>query len=139
MRVLILEDDPAQLAALEETIGAMDAAWRRLAERQDADGEEAETARQAAVGEFRRQDSVFHLTIATIPANPYLFRTVEWLRSEFFTPLDLIHRSRNIQDSVGEHREILAAIRRHDGRTAEASMRQHLESTRLSLDELLKP
>ena len=128
----------AHLDVLEETIVAMDAASRSLDEPHDS-VEDAETARQAAVGEFRRQDSVFHLTIATIPANPYLFRTVEWLRSEFFTPLDLIHRSRNIQDSVGEHREILAAIRRHDGRTAEASMRQHLESTRLSLDELLKP
>jgi len=129
---------PAHLEALEETITAMDVASRGLEEHHESD-EEQETARQAAVGEFRRQDSVFHLTVAAIPANPYLFRTVEWLRSEFFTPLDLLHRSRNMQDSVGEHRAILDAIRRGDGRTAEAAMRRHLESTKLSLDELLKP
>jgi DNA-binding FadR family transcriptional regulator len=128
----------AHVDALGETIVAMDAASRNLEEPHDSD-DDAETARQAAVGEFRRQDSVFHLTIAAIPANPYLFRTVEWLRSEFFTPLDLIHRSRSIQDSVGEHRAILDAIRREDGRTAEAAMQRHLESTKLSLDELLKP
>jgi DNA-binding FadR family transcriptional regulator len=129
---------PAHLEALDETIVAMDGASRGLEEHHDS-VEDQETARQAAVGEFRRQDSVFHLTIAAIPANPYLFRTVEWLRSEFFTPLDLLHRSRNMQDSVGEHRAILDAIRRGDGRTAEAAMRRHLESTKLSLDELLKP
>jgi len=128
----------AHLDALEETIVAMDVASRTLEEGHDSE-EDAEAARQAAVAEFRRQDSVFHLTIAAIPANPYLFRTVEWLRSEFFMPLDLLHRSRNMQDSVGEHRAILDAIRRGDGRTAQAAMQRHLESTKLSLDELLKP
>src|SRR5947209_8071848 len=46
----------AHLEALEETIGAMGAAWRRLEDRLDSDGEEEEAARQTAVAEFRRQD-----------------------------------------------------------------------------------
>jgi DNA-binding GntR family transcriptional regulator len=91
------------------------------------------------VGEFRRQDSIFHLTIAAIPANPYLYRTVEWLRSEFFTPLDLIMRARNMQDSTGEHRAILDAVRERDGASAEAAMQRHLESTRRSLGDLMRP
>jgi len=132
---------PAHLEALEETIGAMDAAWRRLEDRPDNadDGdEEAEAARQTAVGEFRRQDSIFHLTIAAVPANPYLYRTVEWLRSEFFTPLDLIMRVRNMQDSAAEHQAILDAIRDGDADRAEAAMQHHLDTTRRSLDELLR-
>jgi DNA-binding FadR family transcriptional regulator len=126
------------IEALEETIEAMDAAWRRLGERQDSD-EAEEAARQETVGEFRRQDSIFHLTIAAIPANPYLYRTVEWLRSEFFTPLDLIMRIRNMQDSASEHRAILDAVRERDAAGAEAAMQRHLELTRRSLDELLRP
>jgi DNA-binding FadR family transcriptional regulator len=128
----------AHLEALEETIVAMDGASRSLDEPYGSD-EDEEAARLAVVGEFRRQDSVFHLTIAAIPANPYLYRTVEWLRSEFFAPLDLIQRWRNMEDSAGEHRAILDGIRRGDGPSAEAAMRRHLESTRLSLDELLRP
>jgi DNA-binding FadR family transcriptional regulator len=128
----------AHLETLEETIVAMDAASRSLAEPHHSD-EDAEAARQAAVGEFRRQDSIFHLTIAAAPANPYLFRTVEWLRSEFFAPLDLIQRRRNMQDSAGEHRAILDAVRRGDALSAEAAMQRHLESTKSSLDELLRP
>lgn len=129
---------PAHLDALEETLAAMDAASRRLEER-DASGGATDEDRQAAVGEFRSQDSIFHLTIAAIPTNPYLFRTIEWLRGEFFTPLDLIQRSRNIQDSAGEHAAILAAIRERDGDVAAEAMRRHIEATRRSMDHLLEP
>jgi GntR family transcriptional regulator, transcriptional repressor for pyruvate dehydrogenase complex len=128
---------PAHVEALEETIEALDATWRRLEGRHDSE-EDEEAARQAAVAEFRRQDSIFHLTIAAVPANPYLYRTVEWLRSEFFTPLELILRVRNIQDSAAEHRPILDAIREGDAPGAEAAMQRHLESTRRSLGELLR-
>ena len=128
----------SHLEALEETIAAMDAASRGLEDRQDT-VEDEETARQAAVGEFRRHDSIFHLTIAAAPANAYLYRTVEWLRSEFFTPLELILRIRNMQDSAVEHGAILEAIRERDAERAEAAMRRHLESTRRALDELLRP
>jgi DNA-binding FadR family transcriptional regulator len=129
---------PAHLETLEETIVAMDAASRSLEVPHGSD-EEEEAARQAVVSEFRRQDSIFHLTIAAAPANPYLYRTVEWLRSEFFAPLDLIQHRRNMLDSAGQHRAILDAVRQGDGPSAEAAMRRHLESTRLSLDELLRP
>lgn len=126
------------LEALEESIVAIDAAARRLEEPHDSEADE-EAARQAVVGEFRRHDSIFHLTIAAVPANPYLYRTVEWLRSEFFTPLDLILRMRSMQGSAEQHRAILEAIRQGDGPAAEAAMQRHLETTRQSLDELLKP
>ena len=128
----------AHLKALEETIVAMEAASRRM-EQPGVSGEDAEAARRAAVAEFRRQDSIFHLTIATVPSNPYLYRTIEWLRSEFFTPLDLLHRTRDMQDSAGEHRAILAAIAERDGGAAEAAMQRHLASTSVALDALRKP
>ncbi len=124
----------AHLRALQETIDAMAAASASLDEPSDAESRQA--VQQAAL-EFRRQDSIFHLTIAAIPANPYLFQTIEWLRTEFFTPLDLLHRSRNVQDSPGEHREILTAIRRRDGAAAAAAMGRHIESTKQAMDRLL--
>jgi GntR family transcriptional regulator, transcriptional repressor for pyruvate dehydrogenase complex len=127
----------AHLGVLEETLSAMDAASCRLEERH-ASGEATDEDRQAAVGEFRSQDSIFHLTIAAIPINPYLFRTIEWLRGEFFTPLDLIQRSRNMQDSAGEHATILAAIRKRDGAAAAEAMCRHIEATRRSMDQLLE-
>jgi GntR family transcriptional regulator, transcriptional repressor for pyruvate dehydrogenase complex len=131
---------PAHLETLEETIVAMEAASRSPVEPHGSDeDEEAEAARQAVASDFRRQDAIFHLTIAAAPANPYLYRTVEWLRSEFFAPLDLIQHRRNMQDSADEHRAILDAVSRGDGRSAEAAMWRHLEATRLSLDELLRP
>ncbi len=127
----------AHLDALEETMVATEAASRTLAERHAA-GEDTDDDWGTALNEFRHQDSTFHLTIAAIPANPYLYRTVEWLRSEFFTPLDLIQRSRTMQqDSVGEHRAILEAIRDRDAGAATQAMCAHIESTRLALYRLL--
>ena len=135
----------AHLAALEQTIPAMAAASRTLEEVASAiDGaapDEVEAARprgERAAIEFRRQDSIFHLTIAAIPANRYLFRTVEWLRTEFFTPVDLLYRSRNRQDSAGEHTGILAAVRDRDEERASRRMREHIASTRRALDALLE-
>lgn len=119
----------AHLEALEQTIVAMEAASSSL--------EDGLASAEAAI-EFRRQDSVFHLTIAAIPGNSYLYRTIEWLRTEFFTPLDLLHRNRNVQDSAGEHAEVLKAIRARDGGAAGEAMRRHIESTRRSMDRLLK-
>jgi DNA-binding FadR family transcriptional regulator len=127
---------PVHLETLQETIVAMEAASRKD---EPHGSDEDEEARQVAAREFRRQDSIFHLTIAAIPANQYLYRTVEWLRSEFFAPLDLIQHRRKMQDSVAEHRAILDAVRCADAQSAEAAMRRHLESTRASLDELLRP
>ena len=127
----------ADLEALEETMVATDQASRALAERHAA-GTDTDDDWQAALREFRRQDSIFHLTIAAIPGNPYLYRTIEWLRTEFFTPLDLIQRSRKMQDSVGEHRAILTAIRDRDGEAAGQAVCRHIESTRQALHRLLE-
>jgi GntR family transcriptional regulator, transcriptional repressor for pyruvate dehydrogenase complex len=135
----------AHLEALNATITAMDAASRSLDDLvgpiDAGTGEEAEAARRQsahAAVDFRRQDSIFHLTVASIPGNPYLYRTIEWLRTEFFTPLDLIERSRNRQDSAGEHAAIVRCLHRRDGDGAAAAMRVHIESTRRSLDSLLE-
>lgn len=141
-RLAAAQRTDAQLEALERTIPAMESASLTLEAGLIAPGGatgsgESRQARQRATIEFRRQDSIFHLTIAAIPSNPYLFRTIEALRTEFFTPVDLIDRPRNHQDSASEHRAILAAIRDHDEDGAERAMRSHIESTRLSMDHLL--
>ncbi|HLH70266.1 MAG TPA: FCD domain-containing protein [Candidatus Dormibacteraeota bacterium] len=135
-RLAAVHRTEAHLEALAATIPAMAEASTRLETLAGDAGLEG-SAEQAAV-EFRRQDSIFHLTIASIPANPYLFRTVEWLRAEFFTPLDLLYRSRNRQDSVGEHAAILAAIRARDPSAAAEAMQRHLGSTRQAMDRLLE-
>jgi GntR family transcriptional repressor for pyruvate dehydrogenase complex len=135
-RLAALHRTEAHLEALAATIPVMAEASARL-EALAKDGSQDGSPEQAAV-EFRRQDSIFHLTIASIPANPYLFRTVEWLRAEFFTPLDLLYRSRNQQDSVGEHARILAAIRDRDPDAASETMQRHILSTRMAMDQLLK-
>jgi GntR family transcriptional regulator, transcriptional repressor for pyruvate dehydrogenase complex len=125
------------LQTLEETMAATAAASQSLDERLTTPGVASEDL-QAAVGEFRNQDSVFHLTIAAIPTNPYLYRTIEWLRSELFTPLDLIRTRQNRQDSTGEHRAILDAIRDRDEAAATEAMCHHIESTKRSMERLLE-
>src|SRR5205807_4184227 len=123
----------AQLAVLTATTEAMAAASRSCDDlvgviesgtREEADAAGRQGAHAAV--EFRRQDSIFHLTVAAIPANPYLYRTVEWLRTEFFTPLDLLERSRNRQDSAGEHAAIIGRLRDGDGDGAARAMRRHI-------------
>ncbi len=134
-RLAAVHRTEAHLEALAATIPAMAEASTGLEALAGGAGP-VEGAEQAAI-EFRRQDSIFHLTIASIPSNPYLFRTVEWLRTEFFTPLDLLYRSRNWQDSVGEHAAVLAAIRDRDPDAAAGAMQHHIESTREAMDRLL--
>jgi GntR family transcriptional repressor for pyruvate dehydrogenase complex len=128
----------AHLEALEETMVAMVAAGRALDERH-ASGAATEDDWQGALTEFRHQDSIFHLTLAAIPANPYLYRTIEWLRSEFFLPLDMIQRSRRMQDSVGEHGAVLAAVRDRDSQAAIEAMCKHIDSTKQALRRLMEP
>ena len=135
-RLAAVHRTQAHLEMLAATVPALAEASAEL-ERLAGDGGPGGGAGQAAV-EFRRQDSIFHLTIAGIPGNPYLFRTVEWLRTEFFTPLDLLYRSRNRQDSAGEHAAILAAIREQNPDAAAEAMQRHIESTRLVMDRLLE-
>lgn len=132
-RLAARRHEPDQIRSLERTLPAMAEASRGLS----AEGR-SEEARTAAAVEFRHQDSVFHLTLAAIPGNEYLFQIVEWLRAEFFTPLDTITRSRNQQDSAGEHRRILEAVRSGDEALAAEAMVQHLEATRRSMQRLLE-
>ena len=123
---------PDQLRSLELTLRPMAEASLALSEDARSDDE-----RMATAIEFRHQDSVFHLTLAAIPGNEHLFQIVEWLRAEFFIPIDTITRSRNQQDSAGEHRRILDAVRLGDEARAAKAMEQHLEATRRSMRSLL--
>lgn len=123
---------PDQLRSLERTLPAMAEASLALGQ-----AERSEEERIAAAIEFRHHDSVFHLSLAAIPSNEHLFQIVEWLRAEFFTPIDTITRSRNAQDSAGEHARILHAVRLGDETGAAEAMEQHLEATRCSMHALL--
>jgi GntR family transcriptional regulator, transcriptional repressor for pyruvate dehydrogenase complex len=88
----------------------------------------------------RRQDYTFHLAIATATGNPYLLETIERLRTEFFTPTDVLYRlcGGNPRDAAGEHEAILSAIRDKEEKKAAKEMREHLLSTKNTLLLLLE-
>lgn len=101
-------------------------------EMRDATSLDAMEKAQTAAIAFRREDSVFHLTLADAAGNRCLFDLVEELRAEFFArvELDLPYLDLETQDVAGEHERILRAIHEQDKRRAEEEMQVHIESIR---------
>jgi GntR family transcriptional repressor for pyruvate dehydrogenase complex len=74
------------------------------------------------------EDSEFHYTIALASGNSVVLKVLDTL-------MDLLRdtRERSLQvegrpqKSVGGHRRILSAIKRHDAEAAKAAMRRHIE------------
>jgi len=76
-------------------------------------------------------DRDFHLTLLAAGGNRRLVSAVARLRDQ--TRLDnlrALNADGRIVASADEHRPLLTAILRHDERTAERLMRQHLEHIR---------
>lgn len=90
------------------------------------------------LAEFRREDSAFHLAVATAARNPFLRDAIEDARAAMFWWIDALENKLDVSASVRDHREIADAIRDGRGDAASRAMSMHIEGTRnalrLSLD-----
>jgi DNA-binding GntR family transcriptional regulator len=76
-------------------------------------------------------DRDFHLTLLAAGGNGRLVAAVARLRDQTrLHNLRTINADGRLVASAGEHRPLLAAVVRHDRRTAERLMRRHLEHIR---------
>lgn len=88
-------------------------------------------------GEFRYQDSRFHERVSVAARSRRLNQAVRQLRSEVFSPMDLLGIPTSPQDDAEHHSLVLEAIRQSNSDVAAARMRAHLEHTREHLRRLL--
>jgi GntR family transcriptional regulator, transcriptional repressor for pyruvate dehydrogenase complex len=114
-----------------ETMAARLAAQRGLA----SDVErlvDCQTALAASrdVNSFRRADSQFHLTVASISGNSMLRQMIEDARAAAFAWLDRRRFTVLHESSVRGHAAVIEAIRRHDPEAAATAMGSHIEQAR---------
>ncbi|MEZ4672098.1 MAG: GntR family transcriptional regulator [Anaerolineae bacterium] len=85
--------------------------------------------------EWSKADKVFHDTINTACPNPLLGETVVLLRNRVhhLANTDSKHNPARLAACTAEHREVVEAIAKHDGRGAELAMREHLNKLRESM------
>ncbi len=88
--------------------------------------------------QFRRADSVFHLTIADATRNPFLRQAVEDGRAAMFLPVDALDFQVMLDHTTEEHEQILATIADANPATAEQAMANHIETTRRDLYTILE-
>jgi GntR family transcriptional regulator, transcriptional repressor for pyruvate dehydrogenase complex len=88
--------------------------------------------------QFRRADSVFHLTIADATRNPFLRQAVEDGRAAMFLPVDALDFQVMLDHTTEEHEQILATIADANPAKAEQAMANHIETTRRDLYTILE-
>jgi len=147
--IYITEHPPAQLGADDLDIGAFELTEaRRLFEGeaaalaattitdQELDEIEAIIAEMVAENQRKqtgeRADRRFHVAIACATRNTAIVTVIENLWDmRYKSPLcrHMLERARSVgvQPRIGEHRRILAALRKRDPKAARAAMRDHLE------------
>ncbi|HEX5616498.1 MAG TPA: FCD domain-containing protein [Acidimicrobiia bacterium] len=87
--------------------------------------------------DYRLADVAFHAAIAFASRNQRLATAVERARGELFEPADVLWRDgRN--DSLADHRRILAAIDAGDPDAAAGAVAEHIERTRHELRALVR-
>ncbi|HEX5097575.1 MAG TPA: FCD domain-containing protein [Acidimicrobiia bacterium] len=108
--------------------------------RRDLDAMEQAVARLDAATtprDYRLADVAFHAAVALAAGNDRLAVAVERARGELFEPADeLWKHGRN--ESLADHREILAAIRARAADAAAGAMAEHIERTRQELRTLVQ-
>lgn len=127
----VLEPAAARLAALHRTAGDVDKLHRLV-------GLQRQTVTAGDYLKFLDYDRDFHLTVASIPKNPYLetaVRTMQ-LHGHRFLVLDENVYGR-APESVEEHAAIAHAIEAGQPDEAGRLMAQHVERTRAKLAEAL--
>ena len=94
-------------------------------------------AAAASPRDYRLADVAFHAAIAFASRNERLATAVERARGELFEPADALWRDgRN--DSLADHRRILAAIESGDADAAAGAVTEHIERTRQELRALMR-
>jgi DNA-binding GntR family transcriptional regulator len=131
---------------LEVAVDAMKSALERLEgttsapiiDETSSDEDATAIERSESVMDYRHADSLFHIPLVKASGNPFLFKYVEEVRTEFFMPLDVLYRLGGTrQEAPAEHEAILSAVRDQNKDKAAEKMREHIESTRSTLIWLL--
>lgn len=139
----------AELVAMFETLGEMEAAVARLATTRASEGDKRglfdahETCRCALtrrdVEAYVAANQQFHEVFYKACANPFLAQQVRQLRARlsiYSRQQGLIHASR-MPTSYDEHNVIIEAFTRGDSIMAEAAMRKHITSEKALADLVL--
>jgi GntR family transcriptional regulator, transcriptional repressor for pyruvate dehydrogenase complex len=124
---IAVEGHAARLAAARRDIPdlrAMDDSMRQLA---DVTG----------VVAFRAADNAFHHAIAAAARSPRVQAAINEARGLLFMPTDALVYPPDVGHSLRDHRRIAAAVRENDGEEATRAMREHIESTRDWLRQVL--
>ncbi|MER6915663.1 FCD domain-containing protein [Streptomyces sp. NPDC000594] len=86
--------------------------------------------RDAPLAEYRRQDTLFHLTLAELSGSPTLTTRYAAVRATLNDLLDCIPLLvRNLEHSQRQHATIVEAVLRGDAEGARRVMREHCEGT----------
>jgi GntR family transcriptional regulator, transcriptional repressor for pyruvate dehydrogenase complex len=116
---LLLEVPLAGLAATNATAATV---LKLGAAIMDADGHSPSSA------EFMRADACFHRTIAAAAGNELMTAFTSWTLDVLQPSLiAAVGDALDGEQVLGQHREILQAVRRHQPAAAERAMRRHLE------------
>ena len=134
-------DEIFPLIALLEERAALEAA-RRLT---DADFERLAALHDSLEGHAAANDAdrffeanqVFHRALQEVAGNRWLNQMIDDLRKVIkLTRRDSLRTEGRVQQSLAEHRAILAALKARDPEAAGRAMREHLLSARAALARL---
>jgi DNA-binding FadR family transcriptional regulator len=89
------------------------------------------------VASFIALDSAFHMSIARASRNDYLLRAVEDSRAQLFYPVGRIF-DRLADNAHRSHDELFEAIAAQDPEAAEQAARDHIETTRAGLRQMVE-
>lgn len=126
---IVLEEGTAQLAAARASVTELAAIERIL-------GQEKAAADQAEYGQYVRADREFHLAVVAASHNPFLEAAihplVDIMGRKLWGGIDRLYlfNPQGIAQTLGEHHDILEAIKGRNARAAGEAMRRHLENAR---------
>jgi GntR family transcriptional regulator, transcriptional repressor for pyruvate dehydrogenase complex len=123
--------------AVEGNAAWLAAARRDLADLRTMDAAARQMSTATGVISFRAADNAFHQAIAAASRSPRTQAAVDAARGELFMPTDVLACPPDIGESLTGHCRIAAAIRQHDREEAMRAMREHIETTRGWLREVL--
>ncbi|HRQ57265.1 MAG TPA: GntR family transcriptional regulator [Azoarcus taiwanensis] len=96
-------------------------------------------ATEGDINGFFEANQAFHRAVQTLADNRWLLNAIEDLRKVIkLSRHHSLFSEGRLEQSLSEHREILAAIVGHDQDAAEAKMRKHIASGRAALDRIAK-
>ncbi|MFD7922796.1 FadR/GntR family transcriptional regulator [Streptomyces sp. NPDC059740] len=94
----------------------------------------------AAPADYRRHDTLFHLTLAELSGSPSLAAGYAAVRADLNQLLDCIPLLvRNLEHAQSQHTAVVAAVLAGDGERARAVMREHCRGTAALLRGFLDP